>query len=1064
MNRATLTRLALILLKLTALLAIVVLLTQCRTWLPGMPTLPANAQSADQAAIEQAILQAIEQQKQSLPAFFFYDTQVDDITISKDGDWATAWLTPIDPETGQVVPTEPGLVFVQRTEDGWKVYLPNDPDWSLALLSAPEDLVPTEKKAAWAAVAELAPSAAPAAPLTGYYLPWAGGDTMRMTQSVGHDRYTPSGSAHYSFDFASPGYPSGMFNVHAAKGGKVTMARWTQENGSPTEPGNYLVLEDRSTSPVTYQLYLHLAKDSIPAEVRAIGAQVRRGQFIGVADDTGISSGNHLHFMVHTTATSYWGRSVDITFADVAINDGRPRIESDLPYCDSDDVCDSTQVSYVSNNFMTPDFTAPVGGILQPKTGDTVVAPVLRIDAWAFDENSGLASVQIIGSAGQGWNNIGETFNTNTFSTDWDLCESQVPDGPVSLALQIRDRASNQAPGLPGLTHFSKNFTCAPPPPACIPGASQIALFDGQDFHGECIVLGVGSYQTPSTLGSLGDNSVMSIQIGANVQATLYQEASLQGRAETLLASDSNLSDNRIGQKTVSSLRVQARGATPSIPAPVWPSTGASFPADTSLSLSWADVAGATEFQARLLRSGVEIGSTPWQAQTFWLPGSQTAGSYTWQVRGRNGAAESAWSTARPLTIQAATPPPAVPTVTPPFTDTIETSGSAWINGGNWALTNSNNHTPGGLTSWKYAPATTSYDTGAANAGFITSPPISLPAGATYYLRFWYFYNTESPEKHYDQRWVQISVNGGPFRDLLQLSGDPSDYWLRSPAISLAAYAGQTVRLRFYFATLDQALNNYLGWIIDDVSVTSIAPPACSDTDNEPAQATPIQYGGAANGSICPGGDVDYYRFRGAAGDQIGMWTEAQSIGSPLDTHLSLIDADGRSVLESNDDMVQYQISDSWLSYTLPRSGDYYIRVRAWDNPTAGGDDYGYTLRLVQDRDDPAGFFIEPGTDGVIHRSPINLSVFVLDGQSGVSHLRFFWHSSDWLNSGWAALGEDWDGSDGWGLAVNTTTLPNLYGGAFYAQVFDRAGNWFGAGVWNLQPQRVFLPLIIRSR
>ena len=60
---------------------------------------------------------------------------------------------------------------------------------------------------------------------------------------------------------------------------------------------------------------------------------MRRGQFIGIADDTGVSSGNHLHFMVHTNPSSYWGTSVDITFEDVAINGGRPRIQSDLPYC-----------------------------------------------------------------------------------------------------------------------------------------------------------------------------------------------------------------------------------------------------------------------------------------------------------------------------------------------------------------------------------------------------------------------------------------------------------------------------------------------------------------------------------------------------------------------------------------------------------------------------------------------------------------------------------------------------------------------------------------------------------
>jgi len=1063
-NQAKFTRLALIVLKLAVLLAIALLLVQCRSWLTGQPTLPANAQSADQAAIEQAILQAIEKEKAGQPVRFFYETRVDDITISKDGDWATAWLTPIDPETGQVVPTEPGLVIVQRTDEGWQVYLPSDPNWSQALLSAPEDLVPTEKKSAWAAVAELAAAAVPSAPLTGYYLPWEGGDTMYLTQSVGHDRYTPSGSAHYAFDFAMPGYPSGMFDVLAAKGGVVTRVRWTQENGSTAEPGNYIVLEDRTTSPVTYQLYLHLAKDSIPAALRVVGAQVQRGQFIGVADDTGISSGNHLHFMVHTSAISYWGVSVDITFADVSINGGRPRILSDLPYCDSDDVCDVTQVAYVSNNFMHPDYTPPVGGILQPRTGDVILSPILRIDGWAFDENSGLASVQIIGSAGQDWNNIGEPFTTNTFSLDWDLCGSQVSDGPVSLALQIRDRASNQAPGLPGLTHFSKNYACAPPPPECVAGASQVALFDRRDFQGECILLGAGNYLTPTSLGSLGDNSVVSIQVGANVQATLYQESGLLGRAETLLANDSNLSDNRIGQKTTSSLRVQTRGTIPITPIPVWPAANAVFPADASLSLSWMDAGGAVEFQARLLRSGDEVSSTSWQAQAFWLPGGLTPGSYTWQVRGRNGAAESAWSTGRALTITEAIPPPAAPSATPPFTDTMETSGSGWINDGNWTLINSTNHTPGGLMSWKYAPAGTSYDTGAANAGSITSPPISLPVGSVQYLRFWYYYGTESPETHYDQRRVQISVNGGAFSDLHQLSGDPVDYWLRSPAISLAAYAGQTVRLRFYFATLDGALNNYLGWIIDDVSVTAVAPPACSDADNDPTRAMLITYGSAASATICPEGDVDYYFFRGEVGDQIGIWTEAQALGSPLDSHISLLDSDGRSLLESNDDQVQYLRTDSWLSYTLARGGDYYIKMRAWDSPTAGGETYNYTLHLVKDMQDPIGIVIEPAADGFIRLAPVNLSVFASDGQSGVSHVRFFWHSTDWLSAGWTALGEDWDGSDGWGIAIDAATLPNLYGGAFYTQIFDQAGNWFGAGVWNLKPLRNFLPFITRSR
>ena len=65
---------------------------------------------------------------------------------------------------------------------------------------------------------------------------------------------------------------------------------------------------------------------------------------IGKADDTGVSTGHHLHFMVVEQPTldsckNYcFGRSVDITFRDVRINwdaatqGGRPRLESEASW------------------------------------------------------------------------------------------------------------------------------------------------------------------------------------------------------------------------------------------------------------------------------------------------------------------------------------------------------------------------------------------------------------------------------------------------------------------------------------------------------------------------------------------------------------------------------------------------------------------------------------------------------------------------------------------------------------------------------------------------------------
>jgi hypothetical protein len=883
-----------------------------------------------------------------------------------------------------------------------------------------------------------------------------------MTQSVGHDRYTPSGSAHYSFDFAKPGYPSGMFNVHAAKGGVVTRVRWTQENGSTAEPGNYIVLEDRSTSPVSYQLYLHLAKDSIPAALRSVGAAVQRGQLLGIADDTGVSSGNHLHFMVHTNPSSYWGTSVDFVFEDVSINGGRPRITSDKPYCRSSDVCDTFQTTYLSQNFLNPDFTPPIGNITKPQTGETAQARTQRLEAWAFDEGSGLAVVRFQGNWRGSWEPIGASTSSNTLAVDWDMCTSQAPDGPISLALEIRDKAMNQAPGLPGLTHFTKSFECPAAPPACVPASNQVALFAGSDFQGQCIVLGAGSYTTAASLGALGENNTVSIQVGAQAQATLYLDTGLKARGETFIASDANLADNRIGSKSVSSVLVQTRGAAPAAPTLTWPENDAAYPSDATLSLSWDNGGGALEYQARLLRDGTQVQLTNWQGSAFWHLSSLAPGNYSWQVKARNGATESAWSSSRSLVIQvAAQATPAA--ITAPFNDTMEAGSTGWTSSAGWNLSTNANHTPNGAFSWRYAFTPLDYETGQPNAGYLTSPPIQLPAGSSYYLRFWYQNQTESDGLHWDQRWVQISANGGPFTNLAQLADDPPLYWVQSQPISLADYAGQTVQVRFYLATLDRNFNTYSGWFIDDFSITAEPPPACSDANNNPAQATPISYGSATSAALCPNGDIDYYRFQGNAGDQVGAWTRAQVDGSPLDTYILLLDSDGRSVLAENDDQVRYMRSDSWVSYRLPRNGDYYLKVRAWNHPSAGGEDHTYTLLLTAESQKPTGQFEFPQSGQGLASGPMQLQVAASDAQSGVSHVVFQWHAADWLTGGWITLGEDWDGSDGWNYDIDTSHFPNFYGGAFYAQIYDWAGNWVGTGAFNLRSPSVYLPIIMKN-
>ncbi len=1041
-------------------------------WIPRWLAAPSSpnpqlqlAQGDDPQQVEQAIRAAIDAQGKDTPALLLFKTQIENIVFSQDGNWATAWLTPIDPDTAQPIPTEPGMALAQKVNGKWQAYLPAQADWITAIRSAPGELVPAERKAEWMVMAEpMLQAAAPAAALGGYRLPWTYGVTMRLTQSVGHDRYTASGNAHFSFDFATPGYPSKQFEVHAARGGRVTRARWTQADGSTESPGNYLVLEDTTTSPTTYQLYLHLAQNSIPENLRLAGAYVQRGQFIGTADDTGESSGNHLHFMVHTTSTSYWGRAVDIVFEDVPINGGRPRIQSDSSYCKSSDVCNTFAQDYVSQNFYANDATPPQGGITQPVSGQAVSGSTLTLKGWASDSGgAGLASVQVIARVGDTWQPVGASFNTTTFSLNWDMCAAAVPEGPLDIALRIQDGAGNTAPGLPGLTHFSKSTACPQAPTTCVPGASQVALFAARNFQGECVVLGAGSYNNASSLGALGDNRASSIQVGANVRATLFSEANQQGRGETFTGNDSNLADNRIGKDDLSSLSVQTRSTAPSVPLPVWPAEAASFTADDSLSLSWQDRGGGSQFQARLLSGETAVATSEWQAVHSWQPGGLPAGSYTWQVRARNSAGtESAWSSARSLQLQAA--PALGSPVDLPFVSSMENGTPAWISSSGWNLVASVNHSEGGSQSWQYAPAGTSYNTNSANAGSLTSPPIRLPAEGVAYLRFWYQYETETSETQWDQRWVQVSVDGGPFTNLAQLAYGPPSQWLQSPPFSLANYAGKTVRIRFYFATLDAIYNGYKGWFIDDVSVTTEAPPSCSDSDDQPGLAISLSYNTSKNAAICPNGDIDYFAFPGAAGDRIGAWVEAAVNGSPLDAQLTLFDSDGRSLLANNDDQVQYQRPDPWIAYQLPRSGTYYLRVMAWDHPSSGSANHTYTLHLYKDNENPLAVFSLPAPNQVTGATQIQFGVEAGDALSGVSHVEFIWHSSNWQSGSWVSAGQDWDGRDGWGVTYKLPTGASPSGSAVYARVYDWAGNFIGIGQWNLRGPGIFLPIIIKRR
>ncbi len=133
--------------------------------------------------IEGEIRLEIQAKKEQVLVYLLNETLIENITISNDGEWAFAWLTPVDPDSGLTIPAEPGLIIAHFDGTEWKVALPSDPIWDLFIQKVPHDLLPEDIKTFWIekSVARVE-SALEIGPFDGYYLPFAGGETLFMTR------------------------------------------------------------------------------------------------------------------------------------------------------------------------------------------------------------------------------------------------------------------------------------------------------------------------------------------------------------------------------------------------------------------------------------------------------------------------------------------------------------------------------------------------------------------------------------------------------------------------------------------------------------------------------------------------------------------------------------------------------------------------------------------------------------------------------------------------------------------------------------------------------------------
>lgn len=152
------------------------------------------------------------------------------------------------------------------------------------------------------------------------------------------------------------------------------------------------------------------------------------------------------------------------------------------------------------------------------------------------------------------------------------------------------------------------------------------------------------------------------------------------------------------------------------------------------------------------------------------------------------------------------------------------------------------------------------------------------------------------------------------------------------------------------------------------------------EPNNVAAGAQKVTLPITVNGRIDRPDDWDVFYFTGKAGQTVVAEVKARRLESPLDSVLKVTDASGK-VIAYNDDNVDpeagtnTQDADSYVSFTLPADGTYYVHLG--DTARLGGDEYAYRLRISPPQPD-FSLRIVPSSMMVRSKSTASVNVQVI--------------------------------------------------------------------------------------
>ncbi len=158
-----------------------------------------------------------------------------------------------------------------------------------------------------------------------------------------------------------------------------------------------------------------------------------------------------------------------------------------------------------------------------------------------------------------------------------------------------------------------------------------------------------------------------------------------------------------------------------------------------------------------------------------------------------------------------------------------------------------------------------------------------------------------------------------------------------------------------------------------------------TEPNDAPAQANRVALPAAINGRIQQPGDVDHFIVTAQANQVLVLDVQARRLDSPLDSLLTVMNAQGGVLAESDDftdpdtPLVLHH-ADSRLVFAFPAAGDYLLRVR--DTQGKGGEEYAYRLVVGPPRPDysvriiPDNIRLAQGDTGVITVSSLRKDGF----------------------------------------------------------------------------------------